>query len=153
MDFSNILGKVLRSKPVFLAVLWIRDMLVRIRIRWSMSLTYGSGSCFFRQWLTRCQQKIIFFAKFFCLLLFECTFTSVFIDKKSKNSQKIVEIKVFLLFCLVMEGSGSTTLMCLTCVLSGQVLCNNPKKYAVVEPEGRISGQKCVDIVIRYVPE
>ena len=32
-----------------------------------------------------------------------------------------------------------------------QVLCNNPKKYAVVEPEGRISGQKCVDIVIRSV--
>ena len=32
-----------------------------------------------------------------------------------------------------------------------QVLCNNPKKYAVVEPEGRIMGQKCVDIVIRFV--
>ncbi|XP_023325925.1 motile sperm domain-containing protein 1 isoform X1 [Eurytemora carolleeae] len=32
-----------------------------------------------------------------------------------------------------------------------KVLCNNPKKYAVVEPEGRISGQKCVDIVIRHV--
>ena len=32
-----------------------------------------------------------------------------------------------------------------------QVLCNNPKKYAVVEPEGKIYGQKCVDIVIRYI--
>lgn len=32
-----------------------------------------------------------------------------------------------------------------------KVLCNNPKKYAVVDPEGRISGQKCVDIVIRHV--
>jgi len=32
-----------------------------------------------------------------------------------------------------------------------KVLCNNPKKYAVVEPEGRIMGQKCVDIVIRHV--
>lgn len=32
-----------------------------------------------------------------------------------------------------------------------KVLCNNPKKYAVVEPEGRILGQKCVDIVIRHV--
>ena len=31
------------------------------------------------------------------------------------------------------------------------VLCNNPKKYAVVEPEGRILGQKCVDIVVRHV--
>merc|ERR1712013_668737 len=28
---------------------------------------------------------------------------------------------------------------------------NNPKKYAVVEPEGKILGQKCVDIVIRHV--
>jgi len=32
-----------------------------------------------------------------------------------------------------------------------KVLCNNPKKYAVVEPEGKIMGQKCVDIVIRHV--
>jgi hypothetical protein len=32
-----------------------------------------------------------------------------------------------------------------------KVLCNNPKKYAVVEPEGRITGQKCVDIVVRHV--
>jgi len=32
-----------------------------------------------------------------------------------------------------------------------KVLCNNPKKYAVVEPEGRIFGQKCVDIVVRHV--
>ena len=31
------------------------------------------------------------------------------------------------------------------------VLCNNPKKYAVVEPEGRISSQKCTDIVVRHV--
>ena len=31
------------------------------------------------------------------------------------------------------------------------VLCNNPKKYAVVEPEGRILGQKCTDIVVRHV--
>ncbi|TRY67822.1 hypothetical protein TCAL_11120 [Tigriopus californicus] len=32
-----------------------------------------------------------------------------------------------------------------------KVLCNNPKKYAVVEPEGQIVGQKCVDIVVRHV--
>ena len=31
------------------------------------------------------------------------------------------------------------------------VLCNNPKKYAVVEPEGRISAQKCCDIVVRHI--
>ena len=31
------------------------------------------------------------------------------------------------------------------------MLCNNPKKYAVVEPEGKILAQKCVDIVVRHV--
>ena len=36
-------------------------------------------------------------------------------------------------------------------VLLVLVLCNNPKKYAVVEPEGRILGQKCTDIVVRHV--
>jgi hypothetical protein len=34
--------------------------------------------------------------KFFCLLLFEGTFTSFFKDKKSKISHKAVGIKVFL---------------------------------------------------------
>ncbi len=61
-----------------------------------VSLTYGSGSCFFRQWLTK-----KWFFKNFCLLLFDGTFTSVFIDKKSKRSHKIIEIKFFLLFTLV----------------------------------------------------
>jgi hypothetical protein len=37
-----------------------------------------------------------FFLKFFCLLLFEGTFTSFFIDKKSKRSHRTVGIKVFL---------------------------------------------------------
>ncbi len=45
--------------------LWIRDILLRtrIRIRGSVPLTYGSGSgfCSFRQWLSRCQQKISIF--------------------------------------------------------------------------------------------
>jgi hypothetical protein len=42
-----------------------------------------------------------FFSKFFCLLLFEATFTSVFKDKKSKISSKIIETEVFLTFLLV----------------------------------------------------
>jgi hypothetical protein len=42
-----------------------------------------------------------FFPKFFGI-----TFTSVFIDKVKKG-YKIAEIKVFLLFCSLMEGSGS----------------------------------------------
>jgi hypothetical protein len=49
------------------AVLWIHVILVQIRIRGSLPLTYGSGSCFFRLWLTmtRRQQKISFFANYF----------------------------------------------------------------------------------------
>jgi hypothetical protein len=40
----------------------IRDILRRIRILGSVlrTLDYGSVSCSFRQWLTRCQQKIRF---------------------------------------------------------------------------------------------
>jgi hypothetical protein len=42
------------------------------------------------------QQKTNLKKKFFCLLLFEGTFTSFFKDKKSKRSHKTVGIKVFL---------------------------------------------------------
>ncbi len=52
-----------------MAVSRIRDILVRVRIRGSVPMTYGSGSCFFRQWLTRCQQKYVF-KKVFGSLLF-----------------------------------------------------------------------------------
>ncbi len=55
----------------------------------------GSGSCYFRQWPSRRQQK------FFCSLLFEGTFTSSFFkDNKSWRSHKTVGIKGFLLFLL-----------------------------------------------------
>ncbi len=52
-------------------VLRIHDILVLIRI-WisgSMPLTNGcgSGSCYFRHWPSRCQQKFLF-NKYFCLL-------------------------------------------------------------------------------------
>ncbi len=40
--------------------------------------------------------KNYFKKMFFCLLLFEDTFTSFFKDKKSKRSHKTVGIKVFL---------------------------------------------------------
>jgi hypothetical protein len=40
--------------------------------------------------------KKLFFYIFFCLLLFEGTFTSFFKDKKSNRSHKTVGIKVFL---------------------------------------------------------
>jgi hypothetical protein len=51
--------------------------------------------------------------KFFCLLLFEGTFTSFFKDRKSKRSHKTVRIKVFLIILLdnrrMMEGSGRSS--------------------------------------------
>jgi hypothetical protein len=40
--------------------------------------------------------KLIFKQNFFCLFLFEGTFTSFFKHKKSKRSQKTAGIKVFL---------------------------------------------------------
>jgi hypothetical protein len=48
---------------------WIRDIMARIRIHGSVLLTYGSGSCFFRQWLTKSQQKISFISKCFAFTL------------------------------------------------------------------------------------
>ncbi len=55
--------------------------------------------------------KNLFKKKFFCLLLFDGTFTSFFKDKKPKRSHKAVGIKVFLIiFCLGIEGSGSIPL-------------------------------------------
>jgi hypothetical protein len=41
-------------------------------------------------------KKLNTFKKFFCIVLFEGTFTSFFKDKKSKRSHKTVEINVFL---------------------------------------------------------
>ncbi len=46
-------------------------------------------------------------SKFFCLILSEGTFTSFFKDKKSFRSHKTVGIIILLLFCLIIEGSGS----------------------------------------------
>ncbi len=45
--------------------------------------------------------------KFFCLLLFEATFTSFFKDKKSQNS---MNQGFSYYFCLMIEGSGSVPL-------------------------------------------
>jgi hypothetical protein len=47
--------------------------------------------------LQEANKKTNFFIKFFCLLLFEGTFTSFLNNKKSKRSHKSVEILLFLL--------------------------------------------------------
>ncbi len=76
------------------------------RIRGSVFLNNGSGSGCFRNWPSRCQQNLVF-SKFFCLLLFDGTFTLFFKCKKSLRSHKTVESRFFLLFLHEIEGSGA----------------------------------------------
>jgi hypothetical protein len=58
---NSIWCTVRTRKSRFFPVLWIRDFIVRTRFRitGSVPLIYGSGSgsCFFRQWLTRCKKN------------------------------------------------------------------------------------------------
>ncbi len=79
-------------------MLWIRDILA--------PLTYGSGTCSFCQGLQDAHKNIIFFPKFFCLLLFEGTFPLFFKDNKSQYGRN----QGFSFFCLMIEGSGSVQL-------------------------------------------
>ncbi len=80
-----------------LTVLWIRDILVRIRIQicGSVSPTYGFG--FF--WSVAFRMPIFerFFAYYYFLLV-HLHQSSVFKDKKSYGSHKTVERKVFRTF-------------------------------------------------------
>ncbi len=86
----------------------IHDILVWIRIRGSMPLSNRSGYCYFRHWRSRRQQKTNFKKKFFCLLLFEATFTSFFKDKKVQRKSHNSRNRGFsYYFCLMIEGSGS----------------------------------------------
>ncbi len=54
-------------------------------------------------------KKQIFKNKFFCLLLYEGTFTSFFKDKKSKRSHETVRIKVFLTIFADPDPGGPKT--------------------------------------------
>jgi hypothetical protein len=69
-----------------------------LRIHGAKPLTsrFGSGPSIFVIDLQDANKKLIFIKRFFCLLLFEGTFTSFFKYKKSKSSHKTVGIKVFL---------------------------------------------------------
>ncbi len=69
---------------------------------------FGSGSCYFRHWPPRSQPKTNFLHNFFCLLLFEGTFTSFFKDKKSKRVTQNSRHQDFsYYFCMMIEGFGS----------------------------------------------
>jgi hypothetical protein len=71
---------------------WYWDPDPRYPCLWQMD----PGSCYFRHWPSRHQRQKTNFKKFFCLSLFDGTFTSFFKDKKSKRSHRTVGIKVFL---------------------------------------------------------
>ncbi len=76
-------------------MLRIHDILVWIRISGFVSLTNGFGSSYFRHWPSRGQQKTNFFLTgFFCLLLFQGTFTFF---SKMKSHKETWFILLFLL--------------------------------------------------------
>ncbi len=96
VGFFDTVYPFLHVEGLRIPVLLIHDIMVWIWIqnRGYMPLINRSGF------------RILFFSsltfkkKFFCLLLFEGTFTSLFKDKKSKRSHKTVGIKVFLTILL-----------------------------------------------------
>ncbi len=82
-------------------VLWIRDILIRNRIRGSEPLTYGL------------RIRIVLFSSVnfkmpTCAKLFKGTFTSVWVMKKSQNSRNWC---FSYYFCCMMEESGSGSLL------------------------------------------
>jgi hypothetical protein len=54
--------------------------------------------------------KKLFFSMFFCLLLFNGTFTSFFKDKVIKKPENIRNKGFSYYFCLIIEGSGYRSL-------------------------------------------
>ncbi len=95
----------------FLSGLWIRDVLVRIRILIRILL--------FSSVTFKMPTKNVFFSKFFCLLPFKGTFPSFLKDKKSQNSRNQGffflclpdDGKIRSWICTNNDGSGSTTLV------------------------------------------
>ncbi len=84
---------------------------IRIRIQGFMPLTNasGSGSCYFRHWPSRCQQKLIFKHNFFCLLPYFLKvhlhyFSKIKSQKEPQNS-RTQDFSYY--FCMMIEGYGS----------------------------------------------
>jgi hypothetical protein len=78
------------------AVLWIRDIYVRIRIRGSVPQTYGYGSSFFCQWLADKMPR----KNKFCFLNVHLHQTSKIKSQKEVTKYKWI-LRLFLLFLLV----------------------------------------------------
>jgi hypothetical protein len=90
-------------------VLQIHVILGWIRIHGSMPLTNGSGSCYFRHWPSRCQQKTNFLTHFFLLSTFWRYlhlhhFSKIKSQKESQNSRSQ---GFSYYFCMMIEGSGA----------------------------------------------
>ncbi len=99
-----------RVRWMYSPVLRIHDILVRIRIRGSMPLTNGSGSCYFRLWPSRNQdanKTLIFYNFFFTAYFFMKVhfwrYTSGFLQNSRNQGFAYY-------FCLMIEGSGSVPL-------------------------------------------
>ncbi len=67
----------------------------------------GSGSCYFRHWTSRCQQKTNFFTHFFCFLLLKLHLHHFSKIKSQKESQNSKNQGFSYYFCMILEGSGS----------------------------------------------
>ncbi len=94
----------------------IHGILVWIRIRGSMPLTngsgFGSGSwirilLFSSLNFKMLAKNLIFLQKFFCLLLFEGTFTLFYLNIKSQKVSQNRRIQDFSYYFCMIEGSGS----------------------------------------------
>ncbi len=77
--------------------LWIRDILVRIRTRGSVPLTYGSGSVLF----------VSNFQVFLLIISWRYIFIILQRYKVIKKSQNSRNYASFYYFCMMMEGFGS----------------------------------------------
>ncbi len=89
-------------------VLRIHDILVWIRIRGSMPLTNGSGSCYFLHWPSRCQKKLIFSAyRYYFLKVHLHHFSKIKSQRELQNSRNQ---GFSYYFCMIIEGPGSITL-------------------------------------------
>ncbi len=86
-------------------MLWIRDILVLIRIRGSVQLTYGSGSgsCSFRHWLSRANKKLVLLSRgpqpklgFVVAYYFQNVFfKTIFLNKQSMRMYETIKELIY----------------------------------------------------------
>ncbi len=128
-EATNKISKI----PVFLIFAWL---LVRIRTRGSVPLTNRSGSCYFRPWPLRCQQKTILFLSFSASYLLK-VHLHYFYKLQNKMNQGFSYY-----FCLTIEGSRSGA-------RAGSVpLTNGPVSHFItlvffINKEFKFCGHRC----------